>query len=133
MAENLWPTDFGTVTVETPSGILREQAHALGARTSNIVTGVMRNESKDAEFGVFRYALYLYAEPLSYRTPILYLEHGIDLYPVKITITVYISSEGFHPSEFQAEDANALKGRLKEIFSHPVIKKIISSIIAQSL
>ncbi len=85
MSENLWPDDFGVLTVQTPVGILREQAVGLGQRTANIVTGQIQSVPTDQP-GRIRHVFHIYCSPLSYRIPLLYVEHGIDVYPVDIHV-----------------------------------------------
>ncbi len=125
MSKNLWPVDFGVVTEQTPVGILREQGDALGQRTGNIVVG--RVDSNRAQPGIFTYTFNLYFSPLSYQFPLLHISHGIELYPVDISIE---GKEG-EPScpstrkEFSEEGYNTF-------FRNEEVKKVIASLIAQS-
>lgn len=127
MYENLWPTDFGELAERTPVAILREQAQALGQRTANIVVGRVSSGSAGPG-GNFIHHLSLYSSPLGYSTELLWIDHGIDLYPVQIRVpgdpntnTPIVAA---NPSEFAAQ--------LKDVFSREKTKKTIASLIAQS-
>lgn len=124
MSENLWPEDFGTLTLETPVGMLREQATALGQRTSNIVVGRVLSESVGS--GRFRHLFALYCAPLNYHAPFLAVEHEIDLYPVSLQV------EGESGPPLQAATSEELAAKLKEIFSRPRTKQLVASLITQS-
>ena len=123
MAENLWPENFGELNVTTPVAILRENATGLGDRTKNIVVASVQPGSPSAP-DKFRYLLYLRSGMLNYQMPLLYIEHGIELYPVEIRV------EGV--PDVQATNPEELLTRLKEIFSSEKTKKTIASLIAQA-
>jgi hypothetical protein len=124
MTDNLWPNDFGDISKKTPVGILREQAKALGARTSNIVTG--RIMTVAAGDGKFRHIFTLYCVPLGYSNNMFYIDHGIDLYPVEIFL------EGEPGPSAVAETEEEFIAKLKDLFSREKSKKTIASLIAQS-
>jgi hypothetical protein len=124
MSENLWPKVFAPPGVRTPVSILREQALALGEVTSNIVLGGV--DSSATSTGEFRHELYLRSVGLNYLTPLLFITHTIDLYPVAISTsgTTGVDRKAADPSEFMA--------CLKDLFSTPQVTKTIASLIAQS-
>jgi hypothetical protein len=128
MAENLWPTDFGELAQKTPVAILREQAQALGERTANVVVGRVASGAEGP--GKFRHILNLYSAPLGYLTELLWIEHGIDLYPVEIRLTGY-SNEPLNDPVLAA-NPDEFNARLKEMFSREKTKKTIASLLAQS-
>ncbi|VTT97484.1 Uncharacterized protein OS=Chloroherpeton thalassium (strain ATCC 35110 / GB-78) GN=Ctha_1689 PE=4 SV=1 [Gemmataceae bacterium] len=123
MAENLWPADFGQLTEKTPVSILREQAAALGERTANVVFGRVSTDSRGGEF-VHHFELY--APVLGYSAGIFSVQHGIDLYPVKLQWS------GGGTTTANASDPNEFQTRLKELFSSEKTKKTIASLLAQS-
>jgi hypothetical protein len=125
--QNLWPTDFGEVKQKTPVSILREQGRALAERTENIVVG--RVESGAGQGGdQFKHYFYLYCPPLGYQIGLLYVEHGIDLYPASI---FEITDRG--PQELiRVDTPEQFTVRLKEMFAQDKVKRIIASLIAQS-
>jgi hypothetical protein len=125
MPENLWPTEFGEIGLKTPVSILREQAQGLGSRTANVVVGRVQSVGSSGP-GRFRYVLYLYSAPLAYSMPLLYVEHGIGLYPVDIGV------DGDPNARAPANSPEELIDCLKEIFSREKTKKTIASLIAQS-
>ncbi len=124
MSENLWPADFGEIVLRTPVSILREQALALGQRTSNIVVG--RVFPAGAPAGRFRHAFALVCAPLGYQATFLYVEHGIELYPVDIFV------EGEEGPPIRSDTPEDFAARLKEIFAREKTKRTIASLIAQS-
>jgi hypothetical protein len=127
MADNLWPTDFGTLDVKTPVSILREQASGLGERTANIVVARTSAASPPHE-GLFRHTLDLYCSPLNYQLTLLHVDHAIELYPAKIRI--HLAEDG--PHELVARTPEEFTVHLKDVFGRQSTKNIIASLIAQS-
>ncbi len=123
VSENLWPTDFGVIAERTPVAILREQAQALGERTSNIVVGRVQTTG-DGSTRIY-HQLNLYCGPLGFQMPFLAVDHDINLYPARIIVA---GEGGIIPVGNEAE----LTEHLKEIFSREKSKKVIASLIAQS-
>lgn len=124
MKENLWPTDFGTVVEETPLTVLRQQAVMLGERTKNLVEG--RVSTRGGEGSNFRHELFLYSSLLGVSVPLVWVEHGIDLYPATVGF-----ANGSITSE-TADNADEFANLLKSLFALPQTKKAIASLIAQS-
>ena len=124
MSDNLWPTDFGTIGEKTPVSILREQGGALGARTGNTVLG--RVVTGGATPGKFQQVFSIYCPPLSYQMKLFEVDHDIALYPANIFV------DGI-PDPFIANNPDEFTAHLKAIFSLDKTKKIIASLIAQSL
>jgi hypothetical protein len=121
MPENLWPTDFGEVAQKTPVAILREQGQALGERTANVVVGSVSPRRADND--EFEYDFNLYSAPLGYNTWLFRIQHGIDLYPVRIVLPNE-QHDATTPEEFTAQ--------LRNLFARDKTKKTIASLIAQS-
>jgi hypothetical protein len=120
--ENLWP-DFTTdEIVRSPKIILREQASFLGKSTKNILTGNIRTESWRNQFS---HSFQIVAPNLNNYTYTLFTIVEEDIF-------------GF-PCKFQSESAFSIKNeeellaRLKEIFSSDDTKKIINSLMSQSI
>lgn len=122
-APDLWPPDFGALTLLTPVAILRQQGAALGEHTKNIVRGIVETDGVD---GNFVQKFHLYCSPLGYKTLLLDVRHGIELYPAE----VLVYGEQLKP--IQVSDADALMNTLRDIFARPKTKNIIASLLAQS-
>ncbi len=120
--ENLWP-DFTTdEIVRNPKIILREQASFLGKSTKNILTGNIRTESWRNQFS---HSFQIVAPNLNNYTYTLFtiVEEDIFGFPCKF------QSE----SSFSIKNEEELLARLKEIFSSDDTKKIINSLMSQSI
>jgi hypothetical protein len=123
MSDNLWPDDFGQMSIRTPVSILREQAQALGSKTGNVVVGRVRTVGQlDRKF---LWGFDIFCAPLSYQMLLLTVEHGIVLYPVEIVVMGV-------EEKLLATTPEELTAHLREIFSRDTTKKIIASMIAQS-
>lgn len=120
---SLWPTDFGNLEVMTPIGILRQQGAALGEQTKNILVGRVKTHGNQQSFS---HEFYLYCPPLGYDVLLLNVSHKIDLYPAD----VWMAENG---KTINAVDAEDLMSKLRDIFASPQTKKIVASLLAQSL
>jgi hypothetical protein len=122
MEENLW----GEIELEpysaTPLDILSQQAVQLGRMTNNIVLGsieTLRTAPK------FRFSFNLVAPVLEgYTYSLFWLEHGLDPYPVEITI------ENERSSIYR--DENEFKAVLRQELSSPTTHNVIRSLVNQS-
>ena len=120
--ENLWP-DFTTdAVVRSPKTVLREQASFLGKRTKNILTGNIRTESYQ---GRFSHNFQIVAPNLNNYTYTLFtiVEEDIFGFPCKF------QDETF----FSIKTEEELLERLKNIFSSDETKKVINSLMSQSI
>ena len=120
--ENLWP-DFTTdEIVRSPKTVLREQASFLGKRTKNILTGNIRTESYRNQFS---HSFQIVAPNLNNYTYTLFtiVEEDIFGFPCKF------QSE----SSFSIKTEEELLERLKNIFSSDETKKVINSLMSQSI
>jgi len=124
MPENLWPEVFEAISTKTPLAILREQAALLGQRTANIVVG--RVHSVGAGSGKFRHIFNLYCASLAYQTELLWVENDLNLYPAEIFLDD-------HNNPVRADTPETFSARLKVIFAREETKKMITSLIAQSM
>jgi hypothetical protein len=120
---SLWPTDFGTIPEPTPISILRQQGVLLGEQTSNIVVGRVVTRGSGANF---LQMFSLFCPPLGYSIDLLYVSHGVELYPATVNI---VAGEG---PTLSANNANELREHLKNLFALPKTRAIIASLIAQS-
>ncbi len=121
---SLWPSQFGELDVQTPVTILRQQAGALGQMTQNIVYGTVLTAAHNSGF---RHRFSLFCPPLGYSVELLIVDHGIDMYPAKITVA---GDSG--PPPDAAKDAEDFKQKLRQVFESERIKKIIRGLLAQS-
>jgi len=134
---DLWAEDIGVTTVKTPVAILKEQASLLGNKTQNLVIGEVLsssqdNNSKDARI---THRFNVKAPVLgNYSYMLFAISHGIDIYPLRITVDdsivptlsltrnpVTIDSE----SKFLELLANILKSKRTT--------QIVHALLAQSL
>jgi hypothetical protein len=119
---SLWPVDFGEIPELTPVAILRQQGAALGQQTQNIVVGrVYTHATADG----FRQQFVLYCSPLAYQIDLLFVDHGIDLYPASIQVVG-------EKEPVVAANPDIFSDKLREVFSSPTTRKIIASLLAQS-
>jgi hypothetical protein len=124
---DLWPEDIGRLPADkkAPVAILKEQAAALGKRTSNIVEAEV--EARSAAFGAFRHDFYLVGPFLNdYRYRLFWISNGINLYPVKVDF------EGFENHSASARTEEELKQLLRKIFESDKTRRVIAAIYAQS-
>lgn len=120
--ENLWP-DFATDDiVRSPKIILREQASFLGKRTKNILTGNIRTESYRNQFS---HNFQIIAPNLDNYTYSLFtiVEEDIFGFPCKLR----------GENTFSIKTEEELLERLKVIFSSEETKKVINSLMSQSI
>jgi len=120
--ENLWPEDFGVDAVVTPGTILREQASALGTRTSNLVEGEVSSTTQgDSLVEQF----YVYAPILDYRVPLFRVQHKIDPFPLDIYWRQWDGPR-------RVPDDQGFRHALGEIFQHETTRRTVAQLIANS-
>jgi hypothetical protein len=124
MPVNLWPDQFTELKERTPISIMREQAHALGERTANIVLGKVEAAGMVGP-NKLAYSFIVYCPPLGHRIGLFTFYHDFNLYPVTIQVTG-------HNKTFSATNPEELQDSLKEIFSLDFTKQMVASLIAQS-
>jgi len=123
---SLWPSEFGELGVQTPLAILRQQAGDLGQMTQNIVYGSVLT-LPNPEAGGFRHQFNLFCPPLAYTEYLLWVDHGLDLYPA----TIIPLGRGASP-RVDTVDPDNFKQELQKIFENERTKKIIRVLLAQS-
>jgi glycosyltransferase involved in cell wall biosynthesis len=87
---------------------------------------VGRVETQSSGQQQFRHIFYLYCAPLSYRVPLLHVDHDIGLYPAE----VFVAGDAGPP--IRAVNPDGFADALKEIFSREKTKTMIASLLAQS-
>jgi hypothetical protein len=122
-AVSLWPADFGEPVLLTPLAILRQQGAALGEQTKNLVIGrVTTNGDANSFIQLFS----VFCAPLGYQTTLFVVNHGIDLYPARVS-RFGSSAEGLQ-SVNTANNSEELKAILKELFARPSTNPDYSSV-----
>ncbi len=125
--QDLWP-EFHVSTEPSPLAILRQQGFKLGERTRNAVFGEVRTE-RDGDR--FRHTLQVSAPFLDTREPPLWAEHGLDRYPVDVTLAGHHGPAASVVSR-KADDAAGFSTAVKELLAHPAVVKLVDSLLAQS-
>ena len=125
--ENLWGSLDGMDTVRTPTVILQEQAELLGQLTNEMLEGLVRRDVFRIPAKTVSVGLYIVAPTLRlYRVRILTLQYDVaSPYPVTVINSIDENSG-------KAESEPELLQLLAEILSSEVVRKIISSLIAES-
>lgn len=140
---DLWPDGLEPGTTRTPVSILREQAALLGQKTNNLVvarvstytvTGPVLDLRRPGQHvsdiespGQFGYTLKLVAPALdNYTFRLFTIEHGMDLYPVKLRFGLA------EQKEYEAASEEQFIAVLKEVLSSPETKRVIQTLLAQS-
>jgi len=124
--QDLWGELSLEENIRTPVTILREQAALLGEKTRQVLQGDVRVHHNvglngfEAEFFITAPALDNYAYQL------FSIQYPLAMYPLKIIATI----TGRPPRECPTEEK--FVNELGIILSHAKVKKIISSLVAQS-
>lgn len=131
--ENLWPENLTVTQRKAPVTILREQASLLGEATQNIVkANVISTGGSDT---MFLYTFLIVAPTFdNYHYKLFTIRHGIDLYPVTISLDEAIAAEldiGSEKEMLAGSEAEFIE-RLKAIFHSKRTVSIIQAIVAQS-
>ncbi|MVM33645.1 hypothetical protein GO755_26640 [Spirosoma sp. HMF4905] len=121
-SQNLWP-EFEFIPARQPKTILREQANFLIQKTKNILSAdIESSQSRDLIYHRF----IIYAPALNnYRYELLVVRHTIITYP----LDVFFEGEAFSTANDEGELLNALSN----IFNHPSTKKVLDSLLSQSI
>jgi len=120
----LWG-DLSEVTITaSPKKVLQEQAEVLTKATKGALVGVVSN-LRDVAANRFRYELYIQVPALNhYLVTILWIEHDIELYPVRL---------GASRPETDVTCANEeqLVKAVGSVLSSPEVKSIRSHLMSQ--
>lgn len=121
---DLWPQDLGDSTVTPPVSILREQAEALGKKTSGLVTARVQTTAAGDKL---HHSFYLEVPSLDDYTYRLFgVEHPMELFPA----VIYLDAAG--GQKYVSENYEMFLANLRDVFNHPKVKKIIVALKAQA-
>ena len=159
LVDNLWPNDIeGPSKQSSPVGILKQQALLLGKQTKNLVEAEVETRATDFQ-RFLQHWFYLVAPALDfYKYPLFRIEHHpTQFYPLKIIwdkSSAVTSTEGKSSvkkrgttlaerakerrvksmtNELSANSETEFKEHLKRIFSDDDTKKVIQSLMDQSV
>ena len=125
--QNLWGDLAGLDTARTPAVILQEQAGLLGKLTDEVLAGEVRrnNETRNPESLIA--TLYIVASALQrYSVSVVRVDYSlVSAYPVNVESIL----DG---REWKAGSQKRLEEILGEILSSEVVRRVISSLIAES-
>lgn len=125
MAErNMWGDFKDVEKIKTPAVYLREQADILSKNTNSVLMGEVTSEVSPS--GRFRVELDIMVPTLNnYRYTVVTIRHGLKIYPINIT-------DNTNSLVFECKDEEQFLSKLEPILSSPGIKRVISTLIAQS-
>lgn len=132
---DLWPA-IEQSTVVPPVAILREQAAALGKKTSHLLEG--RVQTRTDEKGVFTHSFYVMAPTLdNYSYRLFSITHGAEPYPVTVPdpqiIDPGVSSFHVHSIDgaLRITSEKELLEFLRTVLSADKTKRIVGSLLSQ--
>ena len=120
---DLWPMDFGELTVVPPIALLREQAKRLTERTHGQIEGRVAT-LKDGEQFVHAFSLVVPSLD-DYTYLLLNILHSIQFYPATIEAVV------LGGQTFACGTHEELVQRLRDLLSSEESKRVIRAILAQ--
>src|SRR5262249_52391162 len=120
---DLWPAEFGDLTVTPPLVILKEQAVAITGKTRQRIYGQVNTTQLGQGFA---HTFSLQPPSLDNYTYALFnATHGVMLYPVEITN--YATG-----AKTQCANPEALIQALKDLFASEHTRKVVAAILAQT-
>jgi hypothetical protein len=129
--ESLWPPeDFRVPEITAPVAILRHQAYALGQKTRNVLEGAVVVQTNPSGGNAdLEETFYIQAPFLGgYRYHLFHLNHkAINIYP----LTIHLGEKPQEPIKVVNEEE--FREALRDIFASESTKKVIQSLMAQSL
>ena len=125
--QDLWPP-FHVSTEPSPLAILRQQGFKLGEKTRNAVFGEVRT-ARDGD--KFRHTLHISAPFLETDEPVLWAEHGLERYPVEITLAGHHGPAASVVSK-RAADMAEFVATVKALLAHPSVVRLVDSLLAQT-
>jgi hypothetical protein len=121
---DLWPEDIAQTTVTAPVTILQQQAQILAEKTGGLVCVSVETATERTQS--FLHSFSLIAPRLSnYSLRVFRVKHGVHFYPLEIMTDL----DG---PNFRAATQEDFVRALAEIFGSAPMRKMISSLIAQS-
>lgn len=124
---DLWPSDLrAPTTVVPPVAILKRQGALLSDKTQGVVGAIVLGAPSLTTETSFTYDFYLTAPAIgsSYKYHLFTIQHGMSLYPVKV-------SRPDHPVVEVAAETDFLT-RVREILSDAKTRQVIDILWAQS-
>ena len=136
---DLWP-EIEQSTVVPPVAILREQAAALGNKTSHLLEG--RVDSRTDGAGNFIHSFYVVAPTLdNYTYNLFSISHGADAYPVTVSRPQRMGPDKHIirlgpdnrplPETLIINSEKELLDYLREVLNSDKTKRIVGSLLAQ--
>lgn len=121
---DLWPEDIGQTTVTAPLSVLQQQAQSLAQKTQQLVCANVETVTERAQHFVHSFTL---VAPVlnNYCLRVFRVKHGVHFFPLEIMTDL----DG---PNFRAATQDDFVRALGEIFSSAPMRKMISSLIAQS-
>ncbi|MCI0486447.1 MAG: hypothetical protein L0229_07585 [Blastocatellia bacterium] len=133
---DLWPKDIASAADQlTPVAILRQQASLLGQKTQNIVEAQVETKTTDFQ-RLLQHQFYLVAPALGfYRYLLFRVEHHVaQWYPLEIIVLVSnAQASDEREKKIRVKSEKEFMGELQKIFMSEKTKKVIQSMIAQSV
>lgn len=122
---DLWPDFKNIPKVISPRSIMAEQAKFLSEKTKNLLTANIISGNSSANPGKI-YNQFSIIAPLlkNYNYLLFTLYHEVFLYPCEIKFEGQVTS---------IADEEKLKSALQQIFNSPSTKKVITSLLSQSM
>ena len=138
---DLWAEDIGITTVKTPVAILKEQASLLGRKTQNLVIGEVISSSQEAEEPRITQRFNIKAPALgNYRYNLFSISHGIDVYPLAMSVENSIVSELFNSNLISgSHNPRIIRSEeefldiLNKILKSKRTKQVVHALLAQCL
>ncbi len=124
--ENLWPQFSLDELPRTPKTILNEQAEFFAYATKNLLTAKIKVRPSPSSLDEIDYEFEIVAPNLGgYKYQLLKIsQNTISMYPCRLEVEGNFN---------EIENEQELVEKLKEIFNSEKIKKVIKSLIAQSI
>jgi hypothetical protein len=123
--KSLWGDLKDLEKIKVPKNHLTKQADLLSEATDYVLTGEVTQDISTS--GKFSFDLDIVAPALNnYRHTILSIIHGINPYPLRVND--YANNKTF----MECKDEESFLEILGSVLSSPSVRRIISSLIAQS-
>jgi hypothetical protein len=121
---DLWGDFEVPENVQTPFGILQEQASIFSKKTNYVL--LARAKREDGSFGRLAASLHIVSGALNnYDLEVLGIEHGIEMYPVKII-------DQLNNQRYEGKDEKQFLELLARVLQSEKLKRVVSSLMVQS-
>ena len=126
-SKNLWGNLTAEESVRTPTNVLNEQATALSEMTKGILHGKVELWSEEKTFKI---TLSIVAPAVNnYEFEVVSVKHPVELYPVSV---VAAWERWELRKEIECQDEEEFMAALERILGSERVRRVISSLIAQS-